>query len=363
MRRRAITAISLLALFLASHEAGAQVQYRLSGSAEHWKHQPWSTNVLQHEAFQFEVLVRDEKWRINAWRSDITNAGTMYSVGSETGEEVAHLVLPEGPESFLFVEPGAFPTGQHMPVIVHLWMAYASAAYFATNTSAFLPPIDRYAYDRQVPRQTDILRDEAVRLQLNEDAPKLPRYLALYVNGLQNAPGRAESRWPPPFQNGYTNSIYEASDYRAVGKLQIPWHIRFESYLPQSKGTSSNDLTVLYACEITLEAASDECPAYPLRLQLPSQFVATDLRMDDGPTNYLGNLRGKMRMSRNVSYNSGDFSAVPTLAELRKYQATPRDVWRSHWDWKLPGALAVLLVVPLIARLVWSSWIRARKAE
>ena len=181
--------------------------------------------------------------------------------------------------------------------------------------------------------------------------------------GCKTRPGRAESRWPPPFQNGYTNSIYEASDYRAVGKLQIPWHIRFESYLPRPNGTSSNDLTVLYACEITLEAASDECPAYPLRLQLPSQFVGTDLRMEGGATNYLGNARGKMRMSRNVSYNGGDFTAVPTLAELRKYQATPRDVWRSHWDWKLPAALAVLLVVPLMARFAWSRVVKARKAD
>ena len=119
-----------------------------------------------------------------------------------------------------------------------------------------------------------------------------------------------------PYGNGYVLASYKASDYRTVRSLTLPGKVSFAwNGLPQvmvGGVTTSNDLRLICFMDATVTEISDHCSLkkFPLEPQFP--YRAYDYRLKNS-TNPVPEVR----------YSGRDFTNLPTLDELIKFNDAP----------------------------------------
>lgn len=345
----------LLLLQMITRSALGQPQYIVKGTVTDRFYNPPSQDAQETNQYRFEVFVTGKHWRIDLYQMKLTNNITRRTVGSENGNEVVHLAVNNRGPSFVLVEPEPYPVGNNVPAFVHLWLMYASGSFFANGIKDEEPPIYKYAYCNMRPELD--LPNEQVAVLLNEQEPKLPRYIAFYDGKLPNVSLQKQLGTSPQMPDDfYTNAIYEASDFNTVGKLQLPSKFDFRYFLPKTDGRNLDGKSVWYSCEAEVDSIDDECPKELAAIALPAHYVSQDLRVKVVATsNSVARLHGMSRTNSSFSftYNGTDFSNVPTLAELNKFMAMRGHMRRED---KHTGAvriaLAISTILPLAVLLV-----------
>ncbi len=311
-----------LLLLLMTRSALGQTQYVVKGTVTDRFYNPPSQDEQEVRRYRFEVFVRGEQWRIDLYQMDVTNNIVRRTVGSDNGMEIVHLAVNNRGPSFVLVEPQPFPVGWNTPAFVHLWMMYASASYFTKGNREEEPPIYQYAYCNMRP-EVD-LPNELVAVLLNEHEPKLPRLEVFYEGKPPN--GAVQKQFGASFQSSrdlYTNALYEASDYKTAGRLQLPGKIRFQYFLSKTDGRNPNGKSVLYSCEAEVDSIDDRCPVELTTITLPAHYVANDLRVSAAAvSNMIASTHGANKRSSSFTYNGTDFSKIPTLKDLNKFTVT-----------------------------------------
>jgi hypothetical protein len=321
VRLSAVTAGCVVLMLMTTRSALGQIQYVVKGTVTDRFYNPSSQVVQEAHRYQYEVFVSGKQWRIDLYQTDLTNNITRRTIGSDNGEEVVHLAVNNRGPSFVLVEPQRFPVGWNTPAFVHLWLMYASGSFFTNGVEGIEPPIYRYAYCNMRP-EVD-LPNEQVIVQLNGQEPKLPRLVVFYEGRFPNTALQEQSGASSQLPDDcYTNAIYEASDFKTVGKLQLPTKIRFKYFLDKTDGRNLNHNSLMYSCEAEADSINDKCPAGMTTITLPAHYVAYDLRISAASiSNLNASLHGPPKRGNSPTYNGNDFSRTPTLKELNKFIA------------------------------------------
>jgi hypothetical protein len=302
--------------------ASGQIQYIVKGTVADTSYRPWRQEVVDCKRYRFEIFVNGKQWRIDLYRTDLTNNITRRTVGSENGKEIVHLAVNNRGSSFVLVEPKPYPVGWNTPAFVHLWLMYASGSFLTNGTREDVTPIHEYAYYNVRPEV--VPPNVQATVVLNEQEPRLPRFVVFYRGTLQDgALQRLSGKHFMAQTDFWTNAMYEAWDFKTVGKLELAGKMRFRYFLP-TEGTNGNPLLVEYLCEAQVDSMDDKCPAALSTITLPARYVSTDLRVKAPPiSNRVARVHGILmtNMGSSPTYNGKDFSKVPTLAQFNKYMA------------------------------------------
>ena len=309
----------ILMLLGLSQSAFGQTQYIVKGTVADTAYRPWREEVVDSKQYRFEIFVNGKQWRIDLYRTDLTNNIDRRTVGSENGKEIVHLAVNNRGPSFVLVEPKSYPVGQNIPAFVHLWLMYASGSFLANGTRDRVTPIHEYAYYNERPQV--IPPDVQATVVLNEQEPRLPRFVEFYRGTLQDGAMQKKSGKPFMAQTDFwTNAMYEAWDFKTVGKLQLAGRMRFRYFLP-TEGKNGNPLSVEYLCEAQVDSMDDKCPVGLTTITLPAGYVSHDLRVKalpipDRTIMINGILLHNSKIGGPPTYNGQDFSNVPTLEEI-----------------------------------------------
>jgi hypothetical protein len=295
---------------------------------------------------RFEIFSRQEQWRINLY--DASNTAAPVAVtGSATGTEVVD-ETPAGPP-LVWVASQPFPNG----VTAHLWFMYLSTSFLAGTTNNRLLPVYKFAEiehgdyggEQHNPRA---YKEQPVVMTLSDGPPKLPRRAAFFNDGWS---GQSVIAWhanPPPFQNGYTNAIYEAEDFQKVGNVTLPRRARFTLFAPEYDGRGSNSLRVVRTAEARVDVIRSGCSAQAVAIDLPERYFCLDSRLQNG-TN-----------GARKDYTQKQFASIPTIKQLEGLaKATPRTpAPPKHSRGIVLTALLVATVSVPVALVV--SWLRQK---
>jgi len=214
----------------------------------------------------FTISVSNCFWNIRYWQSDeandYTEAGTdghqVFSIRSfinqnptnSAGQPSAGVNREIG-----FVNRRPYPNPIDSLTQVVLWWGYASSCYLETNSESMFFPM-RYTEDLLFSQGLYL---KGVKLpgmvHRNSRSPRLPATLIIMDDGMAKRWPRMDTQMYPdlmsvkprrsPYDKGFTNSILSASEFKNLGKVEIPQKIAAQFFEPNPKGVSSSELTLV----------------------------------------------------------------------------------------------------------------------
>ena len=213
---------------------------------------------------QFHLYFKDCNWlmhctpespgmfsdHINYWEFGCHN-GTLYGLVKQKQ------VQGRKPTWLGDVKSEAAPRFRLLPQITVAWFAFASQCYLDSTNNYILPP---YSTDPvRVPQRAIVVRT-------TED-PQLPLYCAFLSDGIDR---RFEqlSPYPPPFNNGFTNAIFEVLAFTNVNGRSFPEHINCQVFGPSPQG-----LQTIFSCRAVVERVRTLCTLKSLLPSIPYQEV------------------------------------------------------------------------------------------
>jgi hypothetical protein len=183
--------------------------------------------------------------------TDGTNIFTMRSLRSRY-EGALREGRPVQNNSTGAVRKGPVPNEKAHPHAGILWFAFASQSYLRTNGVVSLQPLllaeansDQllhFGFQQKVyfepwsnrdprPLRTTWFHDGIVRYWEKRDHAKVASHL--------------ERRYSPPYDQGFTNAIFEASSFVQAGSGRIPRRLDYWVYCPRPKGQTNTELALL----------------------------------------------------------------------------------------------------------------------
>jgi hypothetical protein len=227
------------------------------------------TNFVFGESWTnyFKVIVRDGEWRIVTQRpnqkSDFTEAGydgselvrithfenfqndylRQSGVAGRTGFGYSTVAdVQFSPIPYLMVNDGMLP----------VWFAYASQPYLDTARPGWLSPIVEPG-DSGAPDEALVRMGYEQKAQLTRRAapPGVPERAVFFNDGsVRNMRGLAARR--APFNQGFTNAIFQALAFTNLAGMEIPTHFTVSNFLPKADGTNANDVLCIYEWDVHL---------------------------------------------------------------------------------------------------------------
>lgn len=118
--------------------------------------------------------------------------------------------------------------GSQGPII---WLGYASGAYFSALTNNMMPPV----WGVEDPTMQRQPFDMAISFKTLSGAPHLPKAIAFLNDGFYrsyNPVGKSLDvvRLAAPYDNGFTNAIFQTNDPTNRGGMEIPTGFVFVQY-------------------------------------------------------------------------------------------------------------------------------------
>jgi hypothetical protein len=298
--------------------------------------------VVAEHTRQFSVAVAGCKWIIRIWDSTGTSTnGILYSQAGFDGtniyrvtafevstaesavassaaakrytNEVDGRLLTIRNNAAAVVIPGNFPVPSRMdPFIIPVWLAYASGCSFEESRNGLLRPV--YALDRSLDVSTYRVKADWRTLGAQTG---VPAWVAYFNDGRTvTRPDGQVGAADPPYDQGFTNAVYEALTLTNLGGLGIPLSFRLTTFSAKPGGRTPGEL--LAVAEFTASArivrpASGGDSFVP---PLPANTFVTDARAQTG-----GVGTGYVYFSSNGAWL--DQSAVAKLAAGTAVHATP----------------------------------------
>lgn len=169
-----------------------------------------------------------------------------------------------------------------------IWLAYASGAYFQSRSNALVEPAITYGVSSWEYEYSDRFKQRGV-WTLQSDWPHLPSEVIYFEDGMRRVRGYPQLARPcqAPYDNGYTNAIYQVLRFTNVNGLVLPALARLDTYVPMDKGTSSNDLKHISTYEISLHSVRSTGFTASFKPAMAGVFSVSDLRFSQiGPLMY-----------------------------------------------------------------------------
>jgi hypothetical protein len=255
-----LSVISALVLSLACATPAKGQSYEVEGVTTFRYTGPTGATNFEDQR-SFVVQVRDCQWLITTKPilPGDSNVMAFWEVGSD-GTNVYHyaqfskygLKPNSANKADGMVEVGSVPKDMMGNEISMVWVPFASACYFPTATNMVVPP-----YSSILPTN-EYIRME-VRLLGPGGLPQSiqyfnPGYFFGYVEGKMN-----KLPAPSPFDKGFVEATYSATQTTNIGSLVIPTRCTFSNFFLKS---NSGNKVELYACrtvETVVSSVKDGC--------------------------------------------------------------------------------------------------------
>lgn len=222
--------------------ATTAVEYELEGQVETFRYLKGSRE--QTETLQFHVYVRDCAWLIHVVpqpEGSLAQRIDYWEMASD-GKEIYSLAARKHVTPTTEGWTGAvlrYGVPQHLllPQIPVVWFATASSCFLDRSNVLIPPP---YSTDlMRLPVKADITREVPL--------PRLVRTAIFHSEGYDpKSPNR--TKYPAPFDAGFTNAVYSALEFTNVGGLLLPLDFTLQVYRPSPKGL---EIDFLYRASIT----------------------------------------------------------------------------------------------------------------
>ncbi len=235
--------------------------------------------------FSFSVTVSDCLYAVKVMADGRTNQMGHEEVAYDGRDFYQVRYLNEAPLSARTngqpVEINAFVRSQRIPSIVggswlpHVWFPFGAGCYLRTVasglvTSEFLTPASA----------ADSFRPAKVWFYPG-DSNVVQRMVILCPGYFQNPGQKLIHRYPPPFDQGFTNMIYLCRSARRVGGTLVPTSFRWTCYDVSAHGSRKPEWRPVWALEGTVEHIEPSPAVGDFQPVLAGEAAIFDYRLDE----------------------------------------------------------------------------------
>jgi hypothetical protein len=215
-------------------------------------------SVSQSDNFEFSFIVRSCNWNITLLHNGDTNFD--YFKASFDGTNLYKILdyqkaIPIEERSAGSTIATATEDNSCIPhfIDVHeipiIWFAYASPCCLETRQDkAHFEPLSNFGIQL---RSFPFLLTGRYQQQFQDhvNASGFPDAAVWFDDGLlYDENGRTMKRWPP-FDQGFTNSMFASLSYTNLNGTQVPDHFTFTTFRPKESAKSTNDIFASYEYE------------------------------------------------------------------------------------------------------------------
>lgn len=353
--------------------------YEVEGEVTHdYFHENGEVEPRLSQRRQFRIRVRDDRWLLLLSGEGTLKAGFEYIEAGSDGRDcyqvlrfaeklvVPNPANPRNPSPTNLVEipvtnranaavaeirSGPAPTDV-ASLIVPVWMAYASGPYYGAAHRDRVKPAWPLQ-DIEV-AERDITFPALKRL--SDERPHLPTWLAIFNEGIGRLPvdlGPKEFPLEPPFQNGYTNLIYEAALMTNVSGWHLPLAARVSTLCQRNGAVSSNDV---YCCNLYTVTAHrmGVVTGQDFDLpKLPARTYVIDKRLETG-----------LPPTPGVSYfTSKEGNWITNVADLKRTQAFAKALAESQKEKKEVRGRRFLALAAFAAPTLSIIWVTTSRKK
>lgn len=217
---------------------------------------------------RFEVFVDGCKWRIRTVRQDepldyfeagSDLPGEIYFVGVHTNVTTAAAKevgdakkAAELEVAFGQIIAGEVPHFAAAEPISILWLAYASSCYFQTRTNDQIEPVYWFG-GQHFFNEGLLLRGIWV---VNDLPPFLPSRVVYFndgfFRGLKSGQIPVVKRYEEPYQNGFTNAVFEVLSHENLDGQMVPSKFSLTIYRPKALASSATELIISRKFDFTM---------------------------------------------------------------------------------------------------------------
>jgi len=247
-----------------------------------------------HSQVRFSIKVQDELWFLRlepktAEPFDLIEAAydgvqvycvTMLETAAKKEIHKHPELLGKLPLANAWIYNGHILHIPHVHWAGPIWLAYGSGTYLKSRTNNMIEPVTTLSvggveYD---PLARFLQKAE---WELATVAPFLPTKVIYYADGVIRVRGVEAGRFPPPFDNGFTNAIYEVIAFTNISGLAFPRVAVLTVFSPKITGVPQRNLRVINQYTIELSQAGLSTYGATFVPQLPDKCVVTDGRLQD----------------------------------------------------------------------------------
>ena len=207
---------------------------------------------------RFQVDFDSCNWRIRTerkaakydFRFDVGTSGSdIFSVTYLRSETLTNWV-----PSASSARPGPIPFVLGDPMIQLLWVAFVSQCHFPSDGPQLQPKIF-FPYSPDLNNANFKLPMDVKR---NNASPFFLSSLTMFMDGSWRSWEEPHDAWvrppsmkplPPPYENGYTNYMYQVRNFEITGNITYPQRFSFTSYQMRQNASASSDLDVVSTLE------------------------------------------------------------------------------------------------------------------
>ncbi|MCI0744736.1 MAG: hypothetical protein L0Y58_04945 [Verrucomicrobia subdivision 3 bacterium] len=243
--------------------AGAQ-SYRGAGELLFSSFGP--TNVYK-ESHRFEFRVEGRRWWIKTkptwpapydYREAAFDGRTVYwlqslesmvaerkAAGENVGVNIANAFTQKDGDILHDLDLDQMPA---------IWLSYCSGAFFKQQTNAMIEPA--IAFGLQPSKYCQGPFKQKALWTLHERFPHTPIQVSYVADGWYRLPSPHEPvRRPAPFQDGFTNVVFKADQFKIIGSLALPQAATIETFRPGVMPDEREKLVLRFRYELKLLSA------------------------------------------------------------------------------------------------------------
>ncbi len=250
----------LLCLLIAGATSvfGATVRFHAEGEIVSSAKFPLQKGVSSNTVTRFQVDFDSCNWRIRTERK-AARYEFRFDVGSSGSDifSVTYLrsdTLKNWTPSASSARPGPIPFVLGEPMIQLLWVAFVSQCQFPSNGLQLQPKIF-FPYSPDLNNANFKLPMDVKR---NNESAFFLSSLTMFMDGSWRSWDEPRDAWvrppsmkhlPPPYENGYTNYMYQVHNFELTESFAFPQKFSFTSYQMRQNAATSAELDVVSTLE------------------------------------------------------------------------------------------------------------------
>ncbi|MBI3416610.1 MAG: hypothetical protein HY043_15060 [Verrucomicrobia bacterium] len=233
-------------------------------------------------------------------------------------------------------------------LVAPIWVAYASGCYYAKAFDGLVKPVWII-----LDPTTEYSNTRFPSLINQENSfPRLPQKIVYFSDGVgRYAPSDDRSyefQLSPPYQNGYTNAIYQVLTTTNVGGMFFPLRATLTMFCQANNAVNSNDLFACNIYDIRTKKVIPSTSVTDFRPFLPIGTLVTDHRLELGLP-----LRNPLTYASAVT--NGWLIDVPRLKTTQEFRKTYSEILKRSEELRARPvrrlAIGALLLTPT---LIWA---------
>lgn len=201
-------------------------------------------------------------------------------------------------QALTVARPQPFVQYEYNEASAVVWLAYCSRSYLNENRTGKLPQVWRY----DVYNQSGITNILPAILTRSVGFPYLPQQVVYANDGaeyeLTNGVSLIRRRLLPPFENGYTNALYQVITFTNINGITLPTEFIIDSFRRRPGARKSSDLWINTRQQGKLSLVIFPCGRTNFLPVSPVPTLVDDFRSGRGRLQYLSP-RGQMLTTTN----------------------------------------------------------------